>query len=255
MDIEPGIYRPEFPMDTNFTQIPNALIRDEDVGPTAKLLLIYLLSHKIGYQIRDDQMMRETGIGRHALRTARKELQELGFIELNRVRQDDNSWGGYRYELSDPRGYFSTVGYSTVEDSTMEHSTVENRPDNRKPISKKNTIEKTNQLEKQFDSFWSLYPRRVGKTAAKKAFDKAVDSVGLETVLDGVKRFASDPYLPETKYVPHPSTWLNEGRWDDDPYPAPTFDVKMTPARQTAMLMQGARARDEQDSIRKGIEQ
>ena len=138
MDIEPGIYRPEFPMDTNFTQVPNALIRDEDVGATAKLLLIYLLSHKIGYQIRDDQMMRETGIGRHALRTARKELQELGFIELNRVRQDDNSWGGYRYELSDPRGYFSTVGYSTVE-----HSTVENRPDNRKPISNKTKTKKT----------------------------------------------------------------------------------------------------------------
>jgi len=125
------------------------------------------------------------------------------------------------------------------------------------PLTRTTELEPLNRepLNEKFAQFWSLYPRRVGKTAAKKAFDKAVDSVGLETVLDGVKRFASDPYLPETKFIPHPSTWLNEGRWDDDPYPVPTFDVKMTPARQTAMLMQGARARDEQDSIRKGIEQ
>jgi len=73
--------------------------------------------------------------------------------------------------------------------------------------------------EKWFDEFWSNYPRKTGKGAAKKAFEKAVKrGVALNTILVGVMRFANDPNLPEAQYIPHPSTWLNEGRWDDEPY-------------------------------------
>jgi len=182
-----------------------------------------------------------------------QELIEIGAIEKHH-RKDGDSYQSNLYVvrrvLTGQSGGTDTgvTGVLTPQSPPTDTGgnltrTTELEPLNREPLNEK------------FAQFWSLYPRRVGKTAAKKAFDKAVDSVGLETVLDGVKRFASDPYLPETKFIPHPSTWLNEGRWDDDPYPVPTFDVKMTPARQTAMLMQGARARDEQDSIRKGIEQ
>jgi hypothetical protein len=255
MDIEPGIYRPEFPIDSNFTMVPNARIRDEDLGATAKLLMIYLFSHKVGYQIHDDQVIRETGLGRHALRTARKQLEELEFIQLVRVRQEDNSWGGYRYELSDPKGYFSTVGNSTVEDSTVGHSTVENRPDNRKPIPQKTKSQKTMDLENQFSDFWSLYPRKVGKQKALAAFEKAVDAVGLDTVMNGARRLAADPNLPSEQWIPHPTTWLNEGRWDDDPYPPPAYEVKPTAAQRTAQLVHSARDRDEQELITKGIGQ
>jgi hypothetical protein len=128
MNIEPGIFRPEFPMDGNFTMVPNALIRDDELPATAKMLLIYLLSHKIGYQILDSQIIRESGMGREALRTARKQLEAHGFIELERVRNDDNSLGAYRYELKDPRGWFSTVGIPTVGQPTVGEATVGNPP-------------------------------------------------------------------------------------------------------------------------------
>jgi hypothetical protein len=253
METEPGIFRPEFPIDSNFTMVPNALIRDQELSPTAKLLLIYLFSHKVGYQILDDQIMRETGLGRHALRTARNELEEWSFIELVRVRQDDNSWGGYRYELGDPKGYFSTVDSSTVAHSTVESSTVGNPPDNRKPIPNKTKLDKTKEIEEQFDFFWSIYPRRTGKQAAKASFEKAVKAVGLDKVMDGVRALANDPNLPAEQFIPNPATWLNQGRWDDDPYPAKHVDRKPTAAERTAQLIHGARARDEQELITKGI--
>lgn len=72
-----------------------------------------------------------------------------------------------------------------------------------------------------FDEFWSIYPRKVGKEAAKKAFAKATKHAGSEVVIDGARRFADDPNLPEDKtYIPHPSTWLNRGSWEDEQLPA-----------------------------------
>lgn len=67
--------------------------------------------------------------------------------------------------------------------------------------------------------FWEIYPRHVGVADAKKAFVKAWTKHG-QKVIDGARRFAQDPNLPaEKQYIPHPSTWLNQERWDDEPLP------------------------------------
>jgi len=138
MENTAGIYRPELSIDGNFTIVPNAWLREESLAPAAKLLLIYLVSHQVGYEVRDPQIMKETGLGRHALRSARSELEDAGWLTLQRIRHEDKTLGGYRYELQEARGYFSTV-----ESSTVESSTVENRPHNRKQSNKKTKSKKT----------------------------------------------------------------------------------------------------------------
>lgn len=70
-----------------------------------------------------------------------------------------------------------------------------------------------------FDEFWSVYPRRAGKLDARKAWAKAVKLAGPDVILAGACRYAADPNR-EAAYTAHPSTWLNQGRWDDDPLPA-----------------------------------
>jgi hypothetical protein len=35
----------------------------------------------------------------------------------------------------------------------------------------------------------------------------------------GVRRYADDANLPEKQFIPYPSKWLREGRWDDEPLP------------------------------------
>jgi hypothetical protein len=225
MNIEPGIYRPEFPMDGNFTMVPNVLIRDPDLTPTAKLLMIYLFSHKIGYVILDDQIIRETGLGRHALRSARSNLEELGFIEVVRIRHDDNSWGGYRYELADPKGYFSTVDYSTVASSTVESSTMENQPDNRRLISNKTKEKKTNkdntgEFEELFEVFWKAYPKKADKALAYRSYEKALKRANAERILEGAQQYRDDPRRDDA-YTKNPSTWLNADAWENPPIPAP----------------------------------
>ena len=74
-------------------------------------------------------------------------------------------------------------------------------------------------IEEAFGTFWQTYPRREGKGTARTAFAKAVAKVGIARVLDGAARYAADPNLPERQLVPHPTTWLNGERWDDEPLP------------------------------------
>lgn len=67
-----------------------------------------------------------------------------------------------------------------------------------------------------FERFWSVYPRKIGKQSAKRAFERV--KVPLETLVTAVERQkCSDQWTRDNgQYIPHPTTWLNQGRWDDD---------------------------------------
>jgi len=67
-----------------------------------------------------------------------------------------------------------------------------------------------------FDDFWKAYPRKVAKTFARKSYDKAIKSgANHQSIMEGLERSIaawSDP-----KFIPHPATWLNHERWNDEP--------------------------------------
>lgn len=70
-----------------------------------------------------------------------------------------------------------------------------------------------------FDRFWEIWPRRVAKGAARKAFDRAVKRAPLDTILAGAQRVA-DMWITMTpgdrQFVPYPERWLNADRWADE---------------------------------------
>lgn len=67
-----------------------------------------------------------------------------------------------------------------------------------------------------FDRFWTEYPKKVGKGQAQKAFSKV--SVPVETLIDAVQRQKGSVQWQKDggQYIPNPSTWLNQKRWEDD---------------------------------------
>ena len=69
-----------------------------------------------------------------------------------------------------------------------------------------------------FNEFWKIYPRRVGKLDAEKAFIRATRRFEVDEILEGAKKFAQMKLGEEIKFIPHPATWLNQGRWMDE-YP------------------------------------
>ena len=94
-----------------------------------------------------------------------------------------------------------------------------------------------------FDDFWAASPKRVGKPLTQAKWDAITSPHGLRTktldrdsggyveiflkatpeeLVDGMKRYARN--LPRTadytitvedRFLVHPATWLNQGRWMD----------------------------------------
>jgi hypothetical protein len=88
----------------------------------------------------------------------------------------------------------------------------------------------------EFDAFWSVYPEKVGKGAARKAFPLALSKAPLETLVDGVRRYIATK--PADRNYCHPSTWLNEERWADEPASPPARGSPQQQAMTTSEILQ-----------------
>ena len=72
-------------------------------------------------------------------------------------------------------------------------------------------------ITEMFEEFWSLYPRKIAKAVARKAFARLTE----QQQLDACK--AIDDHLAywkaketELEFIPHASTWLNGERYFDE---------------------------------------
>lgn len=101
----------------------------------------------------------------------------------------------------------------------------------------------------RFDEFWNRYPRKVGKDKARTAYESACNRADEQTVIDGAIRLAADPNLPERQFIPHPTTWLNRGGWDDEPYPPRTSDQRPNRVQQNAEVVRQMAAKEQQQRL------
>lgn len=74
-----------------------------------------------------------------------------------------------------------------------------------------------------FDAFWSTYPRKIAKPKARTAWTKALKG-GADpehiTAAAAAHATAWRAAHTETQFIPHPATWLNGARYDDESEPA-----------------------------------
>lgn len=76
----------------------------------------------------------------------------------------------------------------------------------------------SNTARDRFDAWYATYPRKVGKQAALASFMRHATSVPLDTLLRAVERQKKSSQWQKDggQFIPNPSTWLNQGRWDDE---------------------------------------
>jgi hypothetical protein len=94
------------------------------------------------------------------------------------------------------------------------------------PSPTQNKSIKTRLEEPLFDEFWGVYPLKVGKGAARKAYRHALTRASSAEILAGAKRYAASK--PEPKFTAHPTTWLNADRWLDEAA-KPSSNVSLGP--------------------------
>ena len=134
-------------------------------------------------------------------------LQEL--LEYH-AKADKNKEIAIEREAKRKEG--STNRTRTVDEPSPNHKpiTINHKPlTNIKPI-------RTNVLENYFEDFWYKYPKKVGKEAARKAWNKA--NPDIIKVIDAInwQRDTKQWQAEDGKYIPNPATYLNQGRWMDE---------------------------------------
>ena len=97
-----------------------------------------------------------------------------------------------------------------------------------KSKNKEEEKEKEKERENLFTRFWDEYPRHEAKQTARKAFDKLnPDENLLQLMIAAIARWKTTAQWQENggQYIPHPATWLNQRRWEDEP-PKPSVPAQ-----------------------------
>ncbi len=91
-------------------------------------------------------------------------------------------------------------------------------PDSLNPLPVK-TESRKNALvsENDFETFWKRYPKKVGKDAALKSWVKLKPRID-DVMFSLAWQIKSDAWAEKDgKFIPNPATYLNQGRWKDEP--------------------------------------
>lgn len=112
------------PPTERFAQIANAILRDERLSFGARGLMGYLLSHEDGFTVTMTMLARRTPDGRERLLSLRRELEDHGYLVIDRERRTDGTLAEDAWTLNDP------ADQSTGSRRLGDHSTASPRADN-----------------------------------------------------------------------------------------------------------------------------
>lgn len=90
-------------------------------------------------------------------------------------------------------------------------------------IHKKQTPSRTSALDDSFEEFWNAYPKKVGKDKALLAWKKKKPPI--QRILQALEwQVPSEQWTKQSGvFIPNPTTYINEGRWQDQPMAEVTF--------------------------------
>lgn len=206
------IRRSERP-DTHYTVIRNSVLRDSRLSYRARGVLCALLSRPDNWTVRAEQLAVDGREGRDAIRSALRELRDYGYIRMERRRLADGTLFTEQVVYDEP-----------VEECLFAPETGNQRTVHQPPVSQASLEVTVRSNEKKeislpcdlFDTFWSAYPRKVGKGSARKAWDKATKSTSPTVIIEAAIKFAGSRAEQDIQFTPYPASWLNAERWTDD---------------------------------------
>jgi hypothetical protein len=158
----------------------------------------------------------------------------LGFIRFHygELHEGHKMFGKVQSVLSSHKMTYSTDSLSIVYNFNGNRlsATLDSLKDKDKDKDKDSESHKKEETKKEnvsnkepagFLLFWAAYPKKVGKGAAVKAWWVHVkpSRVETDTILGAIEwQKKSDQWTKENgQFIPHPATWLNQHRWEDQP--------------------------------------
>lgn len=160
------------------------------------------------------------------IRSALDKLEETGLVLVgcfNKDPRDRTKW----YSVNDKTVTLHLSEMSNGTDVDVQ-PLPDSKPDNKHtPIPPEGDLFLDDPSSKQedptidelFNRFWKAYPKKVGKPAARKAFEKAIKRAPAEIIIKRAESYAAWLNAPAEKgefkpHPKHPQGWLNDDRWE-----------------------------------------
>lgn len=236
-----------------FEQVPHWILFHSDITSNAIRLYLVLRSYAMGRGTAFPSrrtLAEAMGTSMPTMDAAKRCLLKVGAITV-KSRQHDNGHKAtnlYRVRWQEPEGGSkesctrggkeSFPGWQRnlpIEADVLEADIVEA---DKRLVQKPVVVED----DEGFARFWSIYPRKEGKAAARIAWTKATRKRDAEVIIAGAVRYRDDPNR-EAPYTAHASTWLNGERWEDEALPerSTRSDRKVS---EVQSMIERAQARD-----------
>lgn len=140
------------------------------------------------------------------------------FFMNNQIRKD--RYKPTTYQKHKNSLYIDENGaYSTTPQPTGNHLATNGKPLGNQLATQnsigKDSIDK-NIYTPSFLEFFSAYPKQVGKAGAFKEWERIVQMVDPQAIIDGLKKQIKHNKFDENeKFIKDPETWLAKGCWED----------------------------------------
>jgi hypothetical protein len=85
----------------HFTQVSNELARDKRLSRKARGLFLEIASHRDGYGLTVESLVRSGPEGRDAVMTGLQELERYGYLERHQERDERGRLGPAVYRITD----------------------------------------------------------------------------------------------------------------------------------------------------------
>lgn len=150
--------------------------------------------------------------------TLRKDrYKETNFNEeLNKLKIKENG----SYTLRDDVGCQTVAKWLpqySIDKNSIDNIYAQNDNSNNENENLKD--EQINDWENKFNKFYSQYPKKVSKQLVRKWFEKNKPNNELfEVMINSLEVFkkTKDWLKDNGQFIPYPSTWLNQRRWEDE---------------------------------------
>lgn len=219
-----------------YTNIQNSLIWDERLRPQTKWVLIAMLSLPDDWDYSIRGLAKKTGLSKETISKMLVELEQAGYL----YRKPQSHGEGGRFAGTE---YILTDDPSCIEDIAEEEATPEvsapcpnlldtdapcpnlpctvNSPQQNNIITNIPPIvpHKGDVAPDLFERFWKAYPIKKAKERARRAWRKIHPDIELCRKMAAALELdkQSDEWKRDGgRYIPHPATWLNGKRWEDE---------------------------------------
>ena len=188
----------------HFTIVPNAIFRQQGISQQATGLYCYLFSHSSNQEITINFITNHFKNGRDAIRSAIAELEQLGYLHREQLRQNGKIVA-YNYILKDaPAPEKPSTGKPSPENPIQSNTSIYTIKNN-STYTKRNNSTKSENVEKAYQHFVQLFPKRYRpKTPAaiekwKICLDRIerIDGYDLRKVYEVCRQLRQDSFWSE----------------------------------------------------------